>query len=250
MSNPFKDLDKIKSYKPKTDITLTDGVTVINGKEIKCKNITIGERISGNMEENNVMVEETIEKELKEAIHECKCKKDKFNPCEQLDGGTVKFYSSKDTTELYRALLEFHKTFTSVVKSSENPFHGSKYSDLSTILDTVKPLLNEQGLLLMQFPINGVTEHSVCIKTRLVHVESGEFIETDSISLRPPKIEAQGYGSVETYMRRYSLNSLLMISFSEDDTDGADVMAEDEPPKSIRETSAGRASTRSARRGI
>ena len=138
-------------------------------------------------------------------------------------------YESDKTDELYKALLEFHANYVDIEKASENPFHESKYADLSTILDVVRPLLAKQGLMLIQFAINGNIKNSISVKTRLVHVPSGQFLENDTISLVPPKLEAQQYGSVETYLRRYSLQAILMLSFKCDDLDGADIMVEDTP---------------------
>ena len=175
------------------------------------KDIILGEGISSpNKEVENM---------------ECKCK---FNVNKQTGNTDVQFYSSDDTTELYKALAGFHKHFTTVEKDAENPFHESSYASLSQILNVIRPILNEQGLVLVQLPINGMEKHSICIKTRLIHVETGQFLESNSISLIPPKLEAQGYGSLMTYLKRYQITSLLGLSFSEDDTDASDLMVEEE----------------------
>ena len=168
-------------------------------------------------------------KELMKQEHKCNCKDKNFDIHKQLGNEVVTLYESDKTDELYKALLEFHANYVDIEKASENPFHESKYADLSTILDVVRPLLAKQGLMLIQFAINGNIKNSISIKTRLVHVPSGQFLENDTISLVPPKLEAQQYGSVETYLRRYSLQAILMLSFKCDDLDGADIMVEDTP---------------------
>lgn len=170
---------------------------------------------------------------------ECKCK---FNVNKQTGNTDVQFYSSDNTTELYKALAGFHKHFTTVEKDAENPFHESSYASLSQILNVIRPILNEQGLVLVQLPINGMEKHSICIKTRLIHVETGQFLESNSISLIPPKLEAQGYGSLMTYLKRYQITSLLGLSFSEDDTDASDLMVEEEETKPVTKPKSSRRS--------
>lgn len=189
------------------------------------KDIILGEGISSpNKEVENM---------------ECKCK---FNVNKQTGNTDVQFYSSDDTTELYKALAGFHKHFTTVEKDAENPFHESSYASLSQILNVIRPILNEQGLVLVQLPINGMEKHSICIKTRLIHVETGQFLESNSISLIPPKLEAQGYGSLMTYLKRYQITSLLGLSFSEDDTDASDLMVEEEETKPVTKPKSSRRS--------
>lgn len=171
---------------------------------------------------------------------ECKCK---FNVNKQTGNTDVQFYSSDDTTELYKALAGFHKHFTTVEKDAQNPFHESSYASLSQILNVIRPILNEQGLVLVQLPINGMEKHSICIKTRLIHVETGQFLESNSISLIPPKLEAQGYGSLMTYLKRYQITSLLGLSFSEDDTDASDlIIPEEEETKPVTKPKSSRRS--------
>lgn len=177
-------------------------------------------------------------KEVKDM--ECKCK---FNVNKQTGNTDVQFYSSDDTTELYKALAGFHKHFTTVEKNAENPFHESTYANLSQILNVIRPILNDQGLVLVQLPINGMEKHSICIKTRLIHVETGQFLESNSISLVPPKLEAQGYGSLMTYLKRYQITSLLGLSFSEDDTDASDlIIPEEEETKPVTKPKSSRRS--------
>lgn len=176
---------------------------------------------------------------IKEVNMDCKCK---FDVNKQLGNADVQFYSSEDTTELYKALSEFHKHFTTVEKDAENPFHESSYASLSQILNVTRPILNEQGLILVQFPISGTEKHSICIKTRLIHVDTGQFIESNSISLVPPKLEAQQYGSLMTYLKRYQITSILGLSFSEDDTDASDLIVEETETKPVTKPKSSRRS--------
>ena len=110
-----------------------------------------------------------------------------------------------------KRLLEVQKKLGTMVKDSTNPFFKSKYLDLTTILEHVTPLLNAEGLMLMQPLDNG----DVC--TSILDSETGALIAQSRIPL-PPLTDPQKLGSAITYFRRYTLKSLLAIA--EDDDDG------------------------------
>lgn len=115
------------------------------------------------------------------------------------------------------ALLEVQREIRNPSNTATNPFFKSKYAPLPDILNCVRPLLTENGILLIQN--TGSNEAGdVYVQTKLIH-KSGEVIETDKLLLKPDKNTAQGIGSAITYGRRYQLTALLGIS-SEDDDDG------------------------------
>lgn len=115
------------------------------------------------------------------------------------------------------ALLEVQRKIRNPHNTATNPFFKSKYAPLPDILNCIRPLLTENGVLLIQN--TGSNEAGdVYIQTRLIH-KSGEILETDKLLLKPDKNTAQGIGSAITYGRRYQLTALLGIS-SEDDDDG------------------------------
>lgn len=113
---------------------------------------------------------------------------------------------------LAKALVEFHSKVPSVTKEANNPFFKSKYASLSNIIDTIKPILTECGLTLMQFPSGEEGLHSL-----LIHAESGEWIGDFYEMPVAKKDDPQALGSAITYARRYSLQAILMINVEEDD---------------------------------
>lgn len=195
---------------------------------------------------NEKILGEEIPHPLEEVNMECKCK---FNVNKQIGNSDVQFYSSDNTTELYKALAGFHKHFTTVEKDAENPFHESSYASLSQILNVTRPILNDQGLVLIQMPVNGTKENSICIKTRLIHVETQQFIETNSISVTPNKNDIQLFGSLMTYLKRYEITSLLGLSFSEEDDDGNSSMLASEDEEERTEAPV-RPKSKSSRRSL
>lgn len=112
------------------------------------------------------------------------------------------------------ALVKAQKQFKPVSKDSENPFFKSSYADLSSILQSVMPVLSSNGLALSQ-PMrvdSGVT----ILMTVLVH-ESGEIMKSEMIL--PVVADPQKFGSLITYYKRYQLQAMLGISTKDEDDD-------------------------------
>ncbi len=131
--------------------------------------------------------------------------------------------TSETITKIAPALLKAQIAITFAVKNENNPFFKSKYADLPTVIDAVKPALNDAGIVFLQTP-SPSDDGKVYLTTRLLH-ESGEWIEDVAVS---PiiKQDPQGLGSAITYLRRYSLASI--IGLYQDDDDGNRALI---PPK-------------------
>lgn len=126
---------------------------------------------------------------------------------------------SDSIKELAIALAKFQSKVKDPRKDADNPFFKSKYVELDSILSCARPVLSECGLSIMQFPSNGDGQ-TVSIVTLLMH-ESGEFIESDPLIMKPEKSTPQGIGSCITYARRYSLSAILGLAWEEDDDGNA-----------------------------
>ena len=107
---------------------------------------------------------------------------------------------------------------SAVKKDSANPFHKSKYASLGAHLDLSESVLLKHGLLMLHTPnmING--QH--VLVAALHHPESGQWIKS-YLPLHNPKNDSQGIGSSLTYMRRYSINSMLGLNAEDDDGETA-----------------------------
>jgi hypothetical protein len=99
-------------------------------------------------------------------------------------------------------------------KSAENPFFKSRYTTLDTLIDTAKPLLMKNGLSYLQSCSGDGS--NIIVTTLLMH-NSGEWIESDPLTLKADKATAQGAGSAITYARRYALAAALGLASDEDD---------------------------------
>ena len=114
---------------------------------------------------------------------------------------------------MYKKLLEIQKEIGAIKKDSTNPFFKSKYFDINSLLEQVKPVLNKHGVVLLQAVsnING----SLSLTTTLIDADSGDKI-SDTCPL-PETVDAQKAGSAITYFRRYALQSLLALEAEDDD---------------------------------
>lgn len=115
---------------------------------------------------------------------------------------------------LAAALFAAQDAMPDLIKDSTNPHFKNTYISLDRVLETVLPVLREQGIMLNQFPSN-IGPHAG-LRTVLTHVESGESIE-DTMLLPLPKDTAQELGSAITYGRRYAILSILGLTADEDD---------------------------------
>src|SRR5574343_635390 len=108
---------------------------------------------------------------------------------------------------ILKKLLELQKEVKAIEKDSTNPYFNSAYFDINKLIDVLKPTLNQLGLVIYQ-PIEYKDAKNV-LKTLVVDCESGEQVES-SITL-PDNLEPQKMGSAITYLRRYTLQSLLFL---------------------------------------
>lgn len=110
---------------------------------------------------------------------------------------------------LYKKILNAKKKMGAITKDSKNPFFKSKYFDINKLLLEVEPILQDEGLLLLQ-PISDGKVKSIVIDTESGEKESSE-IDLGSFS------DPQKMGSAITYYRRYTLQSLLGLQAEDDD---------------------------------
>jgi len=135
---------------------------------------------------------------------------------------------SDNVNELLPALAKVKLNLGGVSKSSANPFFKSSYASLNTHLEVVEPLLQDNGLVLVQ-PVD-YNEEGNLVESIIFHVKSGQFISS-SMKLVGEK-DMQKTGSAVTYARRYTLGSLLSMQAIDDDANAASGKASAVKPKS------------------
>ena len=123
---------------------------------------------------------------------------------------------SESTIELAKALAKFQGEIKDPSKSGKANY--GKYVTLDELLESIRPVLSQNGLSFLQFP--GGDGQVITITTMLLHT-SGEWIESEPFSLKPQKSDPQGAGSAVTYGRRYSLSAILGVAWDADDDGNA-----------------------------
>lgn len=129
--------------------------------------------------------------------------------------------SSEEINELAAAMAKAQATIHNPAKTRENPFFkkadgsSTKYADLATGLECIRPALSEQAIAIFQ--LTSIEREDLILRTRLVH-SSGQWIESEypvcKITLEPQK-----KGSALTYAQRQSLFALVGVA-GDDDDDG------------------------------
>lgn len=122
--------------------------------------------------------------------------------------------TSTQKSGLCEALLTAQGAMPNLQKNSINPHFRNKYISLDSLMENVLPVLNDNELILTQFPSN--VGGLPALKTMLIHAPSGESIE-DTMMLVLAKDDPQAQGSAITYARRYALMSILGLVADEDD---------------------------------
>jgi hypothetical protein len=121
--------------------------------------------------------------------------------------------TSDTQSALIAALIKSQKVFPVITKTKEgqNGNRKFKYAPLEEVLDAVRPVLLDNGILLTQ----AIEGHEIV--TRLDHI-SGEWREA-SMPVNAEHASMQSYGVELTYRRRYAIQPMLGI-MTEEDTDG------------------------------
>lgn len=95
--------------------------------------------------------------------------------------------------------------------------HKASYAPLDGVLEMVRPILNDNGLVLTQPTL--IEDGVLIVKTLLVHKTSKEMHECN-YPAGPLTLQHQQLGAGVTYARRYSLLSILGVFPENEDDDG------------------------------
>lgn len=114
---------------------------------------------------------------------------------------------------MLKKLAALKKEVGAISKEETNPYFKSKYFDINGLINHLQPLLDKNGLVLLQPITNGL------VTTEIHDVESGKVIKSE-LAL-PSFDDPQKLGSCITYYRRYTLQSLLGLQAEDDDANAA-----------------------------
>lgn len=129
--------------------------------------------------------------------------------------------TSTELNELADALSNLQSDISNPVKDAQS--HHNRYASFPSVLNTIRPHLRARGLSIIQTAtkatMQGYPTHVVVV-TRLLH-KSGQWIE-DEISAPvsdKARNSVQEMGSIISYLKRYAIQGLVLIT-GDDDDDG------------------------------
>ena len=126
---------------------------------------------------------------------------------------------SETIASLAAALSRAQAAIQPALKDKTNPAFRSHYATLESVVEACRDSLATNDLAVLQFPCDHEAADRVALRTMLLH-KSGEFVE-ETVSTRITKCDPQGVGSALTYLRRYSLASIVGVTTTEDDDGNA-----------------------------
>lgn len=121
---------------------------------------------------------------------------------------------------IFDRLLALQKKIGAITKDQTNPHFDHRYADINTVLGMIKPILNEEGVLVMQSLTN--VDGIPAMKTTLM-CENGKIEEVAILPPLPQPLPnkrgnpSQEMGSSITYFRRYALSCMLALQSVDDD---------------------------------
>jgi hypothetical protein len=101
-----------------------------------------------------------------------------------------------------------------VKKDMNNPFFKSKYADINSFIEAIRPVCAKYGVVVLQ-PLTHI-EGRPAVKT-ILSCETGEVIE--SVMPIDDNKDPQKVGGLITYVRRYALQSMFCMQASDDDAE-------------------------------
>lgn len=142
---------------------------------------------------------------------------------------------SEESDKVLPAYLDVLQYIGNVKTSSKNQHQNNTYTELDALLDHVRPILLKYKLTLVQIPKVNITEDEtglpkafIILAARLYHNASLQWVEIDLPTIVVGQRDKnnnvlnshfiQSIGSSQTYLRRYTITTLLGIA--ETDHDG------------------------------
>lgn len=142
---------------------------------------------------------------------------------EQFDGREplplLNYETSPQIGDVFGALAKAQGEIKDAIKDKANDHFRSKYATLAAVYEACRTALSKAGVAVVQIPYNDGKDVGV---STVLGVASGQWISA-KLQVSPARYDAQGLGSVITYLRRYSLSAMVGVA-PDDDDDGEAAM--------------------------
>lgn len=126
--------------------------------------------------------------------------------------------------EHHAALSAVQRQVMTLARNGTNPHFGSGYTTLEALTEATRPVLLEAGIVVLQSPGYEAEGGIVTLTTTLVFNDGETLVFTAGAPVQQPN--PQGVGSAITYLRRYSMMSLLGLASEDDDGNAASTKPE------------------------
>lgn len=133
-------------------------------------------------------------------------------------------------SNLIKALIKAKREFKEIIKdkTGRDGHRTYKYADLDSVLKAINPALLDNGLF---FSHSMQVHEDQCDLVLTVYHESGESMVSDYPIDDPRKGKIKEYGSLQTYLRRYSVEAMFgIVGEQDDDGNLGQRYREDKPP--------------------
>lgn len=135
---------------------------------------------------------------------------------------------------IYKKLFDLQQNFKSA-KDKRNNFMGFNYRNYETMLTSLKPMLAEKQLIIISKEELLDNDYMKCTMS-LIDIENEEKVETSSVVKIDTELKTmskgQLSGSIISYLKKYTLQSLLLI----DDGNDLDTLDTDQTKNKKKET--------------
>ncbi len=124
--------------------------------------------------------------------------------------------TSESINEISQAIAQAQGDIRPSQKASMNPFFKNKYSNITSVWETIREPMSRREICVLQDVCN--SDDGVSVTTRLIHC-SGQWIEFGPLTIPVVKKDPQGLGSAISYAKRYALCAALGVVSDDDDDD-------------------------------
>jgi hypothetical protein len=123
-------------------------------------------------------------------------------------------------TNIYQKIANVQKKIGSIKKDKKNPHFKSSYFDINTLLEALKPHLEEEKLAVVQSLTT--QDGKAALRTHVQNLDEDNCSEHfwNDVVL-PANDNPQKMGSCITYYRRYALTCIFLLESEDDDGNAA-----------------------------
>lgn len=127
---------------------------------------------------------------------------------------------SESIGQLAAALALAQGEMENAEKDGKNPHFSSRFATLKSNVEAYRPHFSKNGLSVVQIP--STPESGLVRMVTMILHSSGEWIESDPLTVQAKDAGPQAVGSCLSYLRRYQLAALVGIAPEDDDAEAAE----------------------------